>query len=136
MLTPEERKEYAKTYLFRMIFILSGYRKMIYESGSEVVTAIHDIWAKDGKPHETITGSFMLLVDLGYIKLGEEEIKAYFDYIYKIYDFPPHKKDRAYSNLVQYAKLHEFSEDLDEVPNGKRAMLQAYAMTNLNEILK
>ena len=136
MMNVQERKDYARTYLYRMIFILSGYRKMICESGSEVVAAIQKIWAKDGKEHDTITGSFILLVDLGCIKLGEEEVKAYFDFIYKAYDFPPHMKNRAYSNLVQYAKLHEFADDPSELPNGTRAMMQAYAMTNLNEILK
>ena len=136
MMTPQERKDYARTYLYRMVFILSGYRKLIYESGSEVVNAIRDIWAKDGKVHETINDTFILLVDLGYVKLGEEEVKAYFDYIYKTYDYPPYLKDRAYSNLVQYAKIHEFAEDLDEIPNNQRAMMQAYAITNLNELLK
>ncbi len=135
-MTLKERKDYANTYLYRMIFILSGYRKMIYESGSEVVNAIREIWAKDGKVHDTIDGSFMVLVDLGCIKLGEEEVKAYFDYIYKAYDFPPYMKERAYANLVQYAKIHDFPEDLSEIPNGMRAMIQAYAMTNLNDVLK
>ena len=136
MMNPQQRKDYAKTYLYRMIFILSGYRKMIYDNGSEVVIAIRNIWAKDDKPHDTIDGSFILLVDLGCIELGEEEVRAYFDYIYKAYDFPEHKKERAYSNLVQYAKIHDFPSDLDEIPNGERAMIQAYAITNLNEVLK
>lgn len=136
MMRPDERKEYARTYLYRMIFILSGYRKMISDCGADVANAIRDIWAKDGKVHDTMDKSFMALVDYGYIELGEEEIKAYFDYIYSAYDFPPYKKERAYSNLVQYAKIHSFPDDLNEVPSNIRAMMQAYAMTNLNDILK
>ena len=136
MMKPQERRDYARTYLYRMIFILSGYRKMICESGADVANAIREIWAKDGKVHETMDKSFILLVDLGCIELGEEEVRAYFDCIYRAYDFPPYMKERAYANLVQYAKIHDFPDDLLEVPNGVRAMIQAYAMTNLNDVLK
>ena len=135
MLTREGRQAYMQTLMYKMVFILSGYRKLIGDSGTQVVEDIQRIWAKEDKPHDCIDRSFMTFVDLGYIVLGEDEVRAYFDSMYDLYKYPESKREDAYKSLRLFAMLAKFDDDLDDITNEKRAILQIRAMSYLDSKL-
>ncbi len=131
MLNHDERKKYVTTLYYKMVLILSGYRRLIDDPGSEIVNRIQEIWACDGKKHETMDSDFMIFVDLGYIELGEEEVRAYFDVLYDLYGLPKERKEGIYDDIKQCAKSIRADADFDDISNRKRAQIQIQSMVSM-----
>ena len=135
-MTAEQRKIYTKTFNYKMIFILSGFRSIFRDHGVGIVEAIKKLKEKDDSSYESFNQCFLTLVDYGYIPLNDEEVKAYFDYIFDLTDFPVNSKERVFSNLKFFAEQLRFEKDVEEMNGAERGKQQAYAIVNLYESIK
>ncbi len=90
---------------FKVICILSAYRRMLALTGSVFVRNVMEYRL------ETVSDNFLILVETGHEKLDEYEIAKYADYIgsYLGYDL-----QKFYDELYEQAEKMNFSENQKE----------------------
>ena len=128
------RDEYLNSTLYRMVFILSGFRRLTCTMGLEFINDLKKIRWKNNKSTIYMTKDFMIGVDLGFEILDAEEVRAYSDYICNVMKYPEKKKQIFYNNLLDYAE--HMDDKIDFSTAGAGAMVQARAMVYLDELIK
>ncbi len=128
------RDEYIKTTLYKMVFILSGFRRLTCTIGVEFVEELKRIRWKNNKSTLYMTKEFIISVDTGFEQLDAEEIRAYSDYICSAMNYPRNKWKVFYNNLLDYAE--NVQSDVDGISCGKKAIQQANAIVYLDELIK
>lgn len=118
------KSAYLQSYNYKMVYILSKFRRLSALTGGTVSDAMYKVLDKSLCPDDYIyDNKFLLMVELGYIQLNEEAVKKYAEYIaaaYK-YDF-----SRFYSALKYEAMNLEFGKD--NTKNVKSAIKALYGI--------
>ena len=126
-------KGYLDSTLYKMVFVLSGFRELYGASGKEKVLATRDLFINKIKAR-TIEDRLLLdFIDNGFILLDRDEVKAYSDYIAMLYDYPI-KRTAFYNNLMDYAE-NQLPESLDGLLASEKARLKASAVVFLNALM-
>ncbi len=78
---------YCNTHRYKMVCILSGYRRLLCLTGIGFIERLRDYRASTGLKFDPITMNTMMLIDAGYTELDEKEIRLYSNYIANVLNF-------------------------------------------------
>ncbi len=125
-----QRSEYVRSIAYRAVFILSGFRRLIGDSGSDFAKIIEENRVL-GKHYVPIDENFIVLVDNGFEYLSEPEIRLYAQYIRQLYGIQGLGKDDFYKDLLMYCEA-KIPQDFDSMyTEGSKAVLRANAISAL-----
>ncbi len=122
------RREYCNSLIYRLVFVLSGFRRLIGDSGSDFAKAVEDKRA-NSTSYEPIDESFIILVDNGFEYLDDEETKLYFEHICNLYNIPKYSRNKFYKKCLAYAET--IPQDFDYMSDAEKALEWAKAVYQL-----
>ena len=117
-----EHAEYVNSRLYKIVFLLSGYRSLMCSNASEVVLGIKKYRMEHDRPTGEMDMNFIILIDTGFEMLDEEEVKIYSDYVA---DFMQYDRNKFYNILYSIAGS---TGNPDTMPHRTRVILQGEAM--------
>ena len=103
---------YVETVEYKMVFILSGYRGILWVLGTDFLNNLRNYRYSQGKS-SGMRDNLITLIDSGYDELNMDEVRLYSNYIAKILNYDENEffeclKDKAYR--LKY-KESEYSQN-------------------------
>ena len=115
-------KEYCESTLYKMVFLLSGYRALMCNSVTDVVRKIKKYRIAQNRATGEMDMNFILLIDTGFEALNEDEVRIYSDYIAT---FMHYDKNKFFNLLKNIASSTGSPETM---PQRTKIIVQAEAM--------
>ena len=114
--------DYVNSRLYKIVFLLSGYRALMCNNASDVVLRIKKYRMSHNKPTGEMDMNFIILIDTGFEMLDEEEVRIYSDYVA---DFMQYDRKHFYDILYSLAGS---TGNPDMMPDRTKIIAQGEAM--------
>lgn len=124
------RLEYCETLIYRTVFLLSGFRRLIGDSGSDFLQDLEDFRIQKVLPQPfSDAETMMALIDNGFESLTGDELKIYAEYICDLYDIPKYRRASFFSLLTAMAE--KLPKDIECMSEPRKAHERAIAISTL-----
>ena len=124
------RLEYCTTLTYRTVFLLSGFRRLISDSGSDFLKELEDY--RGNEDYQSMlfdTETMITLIDNGFVGLNGEEVKMYSEYICDLYDIPKYSRTHFFSVITALAE--KLPKDFNSFSEARKAYERAIAISTL-----
>ena len=95
------RQEYINSRLYKIVFLLSGYRSLMKNGGLEVISKIKKYRMSQNRSTGEMNNNSIILIDTGVEILDEEEVRIYAEYVA---DFMNYDSKRFFSLIDVIAR--------------------------------